>query len=826
MRLKSAVILMAGALLAACGPGDTGPADAGTTVSGSVTVAGAEDAAGVLVSLIGEQTRSKVTGADGKFSFEGVADGPWAVAVEAADTTEGRKLLSFKLTSGQGGDVGTLRLTASGAVEGTVTLTQGGSPAGFMVTVGGTDRSAVVGDDGRFVLFNVPAGERTLVAVRESHASASTTVVVPRGGRATAAIDLDIEREIEEVRTGVTGRVSYFSFEDASNVVVRAAGLPGVEATADASGRYTLPLPAGTWELTAVAPGYPRQRIANVNVTSGGFTELPGTYVLSSFYRFPNPDDSYVDDEPEVRLLADGRHAIISRYSNQHVLHAIHDLETGRESPFYVEWNWNDGHDFIVGRTGRAVALVGCWNYCGDDVQIFDTVTGRRVLLKAPDSSRGFQQEQAGFSSDEAYFFIWRSDALLRVEVATGDVVTLEGLGALRITADRYFVVTPVEDAAVVKVSLLTTAGVQVLTSEVDFGASTTAAPPRFTFMSDCATACRPQIIDAEAGTVYPVQGGPFPADVKWASTEHAFWARLESATFNAWVDLRNGNSTPWPAGFTSADADMTVIGPDGTRAALLRNGGTTVHVGPMPLTAIPDQAGTASTSRFWLWWLGPTQVVAVDSDSERVLAVRGQEVTDFDVTPGSIHSYATTVTWRDAADHAWKFLHEDHGVQVLAEDPKSELSIEGHDPTRDAAWTYWELVSPARHYMIKAVKSGTTTLRSYPDLRMEGEFPPSHSGVSVARGYGDRLDLVLDLETGGTRLLWERDLLDFDSFLEEGAARTSSATTRRDARSTCGAAIPAGSPRRASSSTRPWRAPAGPSGSPPSTGRSEGPRR
>jgi hypothetical protein len=706
---------------------------------------------------VGTQTQSQITGADGTFAFAEVGDGPWAVAVEAADTVEGRKLLPFTLSSGQGGDVGTLTLTASGAVEGAVTLTSGGSPAGFVVTVGGTDRSAVVAEDGRFVLADVPAGERTLVAVRDGYAPASTVVNIPRGGRATATIDLGID----QVRTGVTGRVSYFSFEDASNIVVSAAGLPGVQATADSSGQYTIPLPAGNWELMARAPGYPRQRIARVSVSSGGLTELPGTYVLSAFYRVPSPDDTYVNDDPELRLLADGRHAIVSRFSNQHALHALHDLETGREVPFYVEWNYRSAHDFIAGRTGRALALVGCWNTCDDEVQIFDTSTGRRTLVKSPDTALTFQSDLAGFSSDERYFFIWRSDALLRVEVATGEILALEGLGALRINDDRYLVVGPVDGQPVFKASLLTTAGIQELTANVDPSPYSVNAGTRFPYMSDCATACTPQIIDAIAGTVYPVQGGPFPADVAWVETNHAFWARLQSATFNAWVDLRNGSTTPWPAGFTTADADATEIGPDGARAAFLRSGATTFHVGAMPLAAIPDQAGTASLTSYSIQWLGPNQVVAVDP--VQVVAVRGQEVTNIDaIAPGSIALRMSSVTWRNVTDHSWQFLHGDHGVQVLAEDPESDLTLETYTDTRDTAWTYWELVDGARRHMIKAVKAGSTTVRTFPDLQVDGDFAESHSGVSVFRGYDDTLDLALDLETGVTRMIWERDLTDY----------------------------------------------------------------
>lgn len=84
--------------------------------------------------------------------------------------------------------------TASSIVGQVVDRTTAEPIAGVTVTVVGTDLSAQTGEDGRFVLGNVPAGERRLLAERLGFEPVVLeNVVVPLGRPATVRIELEPE---------------------------------------------------------------------------------------------------------------------------------------------------------------------------------------------------------------------------------------------------------------------------------------------------------------------------------------------------------------------------------------------------------------------------------------------------------------------------------------------------------------------------------------------------------------------------------------------------------------------------------------------------------
>lgn len=82
----------------------------------------------------------------------------------------------------------------TGTVTGTVTNTTSGDPiVGAQVQVAGTNIGQLTNNRGRFVLLNVPAGQRTVRAVYIGYGSTEQSVSVPAGGSVT--VDLSMRSE-------------------------------------------------------------------------------------------------------------------------------------------------------------------------------------------------------------------------------------------------------------------------------------------------------------------------------------------------------------------------------------------------------------------------------------------------------------------------------------------------------------------------------------------------------------------------------------------------------------------------------------------------------
>ncbi|GII96426.1 S8 family serine peptidase [Sinosporangium siamense] len=190
-------------------------------------------------------------------------------AVDVADTTcggtaadnnvwgEGRLDAYAAVRSVSGGQAGGLR----GAI------TSAGSPvAGASLSAAGpVTRTVTSGQDGAYTMANLPVGEYRLTATKFGYTDATATATVTAGQ--TAVMDLTLTAK----PTGaVTGTISADGAPHAgATVTVTGTRL---EAVADASGRYSLSLPHGDYDLkvTGSGPSGPCLTEAAARVTVAG----------------------------------------------------------------------------------------------------------------------------------------------------------------------------------------------------------------------------------------------------------------------------------------------------------------------------------------------------------------------------------------------------------------------------------------------------------------------------------------------------------------------------------------------------------------------------
>ncbi|MDA0637259.1 S8 family serine peptidase [Nonomuraea sp. MCN248] len=143
-------------------------------------------------------------------------------------------------------------------------VTAGGQPvAGATVTIDGpTERTLVTGDDGAFSFVRLLPGEYEVTAEKFGFEPGAATATVT--GDQTVTVDLTMT---PLATATVSGTVTTAGTPE-PGARVAAAGTP-LSAVTDASGRYSLTLPHGTYELT-VTPASRCSTAATVPVTVGG----------------------------------------------------------------------------------------------------------------------------------------------------------------------------------------------------------------------------------------------------------------------------------------------------------------------------------------------------------------------------------------------------------------------------------------------------------------------------------------------------------------------------------------------------------------------------
>lgn len=744
-------------VVAACGGGGT--------VKGRVTLEGAADSSGVLVTLTGAETRTlQTTGANGAWEFDGVGDGDYGLSFEAADTAEGRRVLAVQMEKGATLEVAPITMTAVGTVSGVARMGDGSDHSGILVAVAGTDATAITGPDGAYVLRNAPAGARKLVASHEGWATRTVDLAVNRG--ATPAPELVLERALPPPGR-VTGTVGFFSGTDPTSIRVKVKGLAGVEAAPDATGRYTLSLPAGTYELVAVAPTYPTLSLGLVTVGPGGTVEQPLAQ-LSAYHRLKPLGPA--NRTASALLLEDGRHLLVKRdypVTTTETGHTFstYDLETGHEHPFFA--TTSDAYQlssFVQGRTGKVFAhRVGFVAWV-----LFDTGTGERRYVTGEITN----STPIGLSSDEAHFFTRNGTFAYRISVADGQLAppVPANLGFLEVDRDHSLALDVPSGTTTANVTLLTHTGQTPVLSAVA-PSSFQRIGKRLVALTDCTgtTNCTLRVVDGVTGQVRSAPGA-FSTSTTFSPTDHASWVRVTDGS-SRYLRLDDATLTPFPAGFTAAVASAARINEAGTRIAFVRQEAATTHrfyLAPMPPQTLPAELVT-STAPIPFGWVSASRVVAYDDGAtKRLVDVRNDTPSTLTDVSEFFGVWPTTAVWKRWSDRVLLAFQGDAADPVVlgspAEDFSGPVAVYGAGNTPDGAWTVWSVTEWPYTVRMVARQAFTGTVRVRRDVYPIVD-PDLITNQSVLMGLstGEAVYYAYDLASGVERLLAEPDLLPLD---------------------------------------------------------------
>lgn len=292
-------LLVAGA--AACGRNDRAeprptppPRPAWTTVrvTGEVGLTGRGDAGGVQV-YIPDSPFMSITGPKGRYTLRGIEPGDYAVLARAdgfethlignisvpdPPTTSTVVLAKAVLKPRMADHASTATAQVPGAIEGVVTYGAGprvGSRPDLgacRVELGSTPYRTICGNDGRFMLWAIPAGRYTLRAEIRGYAVTSNTVEVLPGKTANVSIEIKPAAPPSGTRRisgfvemrGIDGNLT----QDYARVLVRVDGRSDKDATLDGKGAFTIAgLAPARYVLTATANGYGSSAPAEIDLT-------------------------------------------------------------------------------------------------------------------------------------------------------------------------------------------------------------------------------------------------------------------------------------------------------------------------------------------------------------------------------------------------------------------------------------------------------------------------------------------------------------------------------------------------------------------------------
>ncbi len=313
--------------LAACGCGrsfDEPPEAQVGMVIGSVVTddAAAEPVGGARVRLI-ECGLSAETASDGGFAIDEVPNGDYTVRVDVTlQGDEGpvdrvMELPGPEPVRGAVRDLGELRMSRAGSVQGTLTTSDGTSPIGAVVYLVRGDRIAPVADDGSFSLDRLPAGDREIGAAKPGYQlriEDSDREVVIEPGSATPAA-LVIEPIPVGAEAGLSGTVLLSNPGPAKGVevtLVERFRSVRYRTFTSSTGTFSLSgIPAGFYELVASHPGHRSVGLPNIELRGGDELQLQQALILPRDDRedpeFPwdgdpsgNPDDDG-DGVPDTR---------------------------------------------------------------------------------------------------------------------------------------------------------------------------------------------------------------------------------------------------------------------------------------------------------------------------------------------------------------------------------------------------------------------------------------------------------------------------------------------------------------------------------------------
>jgi hypothetical protein len=618
-------------------------------VTGHVVFADGSDAANLVVTLAGAASRAATTGAGGAFAFDGVAAGGWEVQTEVPWTREGRVAVGVGVAQGQAVDVGPLEFSPVGDLEGVVS-SAGVPEAGVRVLIPGLGRETQTDAAGQFLLPQVPAGARTLVASKGaglSALSATQAITVARGHNPALQVTLT---PVPPKTGTVTGTVTFSSTQLPSIITLAVLGTSVTGAVAT-DGTYSLTVPVGTWSLEATAPYYPRQVLGQVTVQEGK-TSTVAPAQLSWYVPVMQTQGPFAGLSPLG--ATNNWHAFTIDPAGQLIFVNTQTLERRHVATGVVT-------DFRFSARAKFAAFL-----LNDVLMVYEVGTTRLNML-------GFGASSPVFSSDESTLFVARDGSavappplntslgLERITLVTATPGAFSSTGfpgaVQKQTADRFVVLAPTNEA-----KLVTPVSANSIFTAVD-PANWSATPTPWALTACSGGNCTLKVLQPAGTTVSTVASVWGNASVIAGST--ADWLGfvlnqgLPGTTYRV-VRTSNGSDIQLPPTTT-----RLIVSPEGDFMAYLSTSGPAyqLRVEGTPPSGLATPLAV-STSAWMANWISAVRFVAYDVANHKVVELNNATPsTDPDVAavPGAFCSRGGIAAWATATDAHWKVLLGDN---------------------------------------------------------------------------------------------------------------------------------------------------------------------
>ena len=247
------------------------------SLAGTVVLEGQDDAAGVTITLIGENgSYATESGEDGRYSITQIEPGLYnATFAKLGYLT---RTTSCVITAGKGSDLSPTLEMGYAIITGKVVLSDGNDSSGVTVTVkslsdSSETYSAKAEADGSFNIVDIRTeGKYQLTASCDGYASYNSGSLSVVMGEVT---------EVEEITlSSLSGSLSGTLKLDASPShdgikIVLSNDEANYEATSDVDGSFRIPaVSPGTYALTASCDGYIDRSVTGIIVTQGQETRL------------------------------------------------------------------------------------------------------------------------------------------------------------------------------------------------------------------------------------------------------------------------------------------------------------------------------------------------------------------------------------------------------------------------------------------------------------------------------------------------------------------------------------------------------------------------
>ena len=225
------------------------------SIEGTISLDDGAIASGITVEAkMGATTLTATTGPAGMYTIGNVPTGEWTV--RATKSAYDPKMATATVNKGSATAIDLGLARQKGGIQGRVTLDDGEASIGIMVKVkdGATEISTVtiIRAFGNYNIEDIPTGSYTVEASKDDYSTVSEDITISAGST-TDVTDIVLVRD-----TGsITGRVMLSDRATPSGVKVSVDGFPGLMATTDGAGDYTIvDVPTGSQTITASIMGY------------------------------------------------------------------------------------------------------------------------------------------------------------------------------------------------------------------------------------------------------------------------------------------------------------------------------------------------------------------------------------------------------------------------------------------------------------------------------------------------------------------------------------------------------------------------------------------